>query len=145
MKKGFYYIRDMSALVFVWLMVIKTVTVILYGEKNIGYGEILQLMVISLIFAGMFYVSFRSRLLRKRGFVFRSGIFLLVVAGVETVMILQFKLFRISQVQEFMIFVIVMFLLYGGCLFVNEIYGRLNQTMYTEKLKEYRRQRPENR
>ena len=145
MKKGFYYIRDMSALVFAWLMVIKTVIVILYGEKNIGYDEIIQLMFLSLIFAGIFYISFRSRLLRKRGFAFRSGIFLLVVAGVETVMILQFEMFQISQVQEFIIFVIVMFLLYGGCLFVNGIYGSLNQTMYTEKLKEYRLQRPENR
>ena len=138
MKQIIKNIRNYTALVYTWLVLVWMASTLLQGGEAIAISTLFQLFALSFVGAFLQQVVFTSKLFRKWSFTPKLTVFLAGLVIVESVMIAAFGLFNITTWADWLLFVGVAACMYLGSVGVFQWYSKKTEKQYTAFLQDYK-------
>ena len=138
MKQIIKNIRNYTALVYAWLVLVWMASTLLQGREAIAISTLFQLFILSFFGALLQQVVFTSKLFRKWSFTPKLTVFLACLVILESVLIAAFGLFGITTLAGWLLFVGVVACLYLGSVGVFQWYSKKTEKQYTVLLQDYK-------
>ena len=139
MKEFILGIRNKSAFVFSWLVLLWLIFCSLQRESEISNVVLWQLFILSLSGSVLHSVFFGGAFFKKTHFNLRLTFFIFCCALIESYLIYHFQLFGISKLSEWGLFLLIVIVLYLASLGVFQIYRAKSGKHYTKLLKQYQK------
>lgn len=137
MKQMINNIRNYTALIYTWLVLVWLVGTLFHGIAVINIATLLQLLFLS--FAGAFLqqLFFAGKLFVKWSFTPKLTAFLVCLVLLESMLITAFGLFRITTFAGWLLFVGIAACMYLASIGIFHLYSKRAEKRYTRFLKDY--------
>lgn len=141
MKNFICFLRDKTALVFTWFVFLIVVFSFLTGNKEISNGLLIKTFVVALAMVIFFYISFSEEIIKKKGFLFRMNVFMILTVSTEIFLIIKLKLLVINWNIQWYIFSGIVIGLYISSIGIYTLYSKKAGKEYTNLLNQYKQNR----
>ena len=134
-------LRDATVYSFAWLMICVIAAMLVSGNETVTVGFLIRLFILCFWGAICFTVSFRNKMIQKKGFVFELTCFYILFIPVEVIMFYLMGIFQKSASPVlWIVFACIVVLMYITSLVIDKVIMRKKAALYTEKLMEYNRE-----
>lgn len=139
MRNFLISIRNMTAALFSWMLLVWMLYYAVLEEQNVALGTLWKLFALSLCWAVLFTVFYSTHLfdLKKLTPTKKFTFFMVLCTLAESLLIYRFGLFGITSLAQWGMFIGLVLLLYTLSLGIFEIYKNRAGKEYTKRLKEY--------
>lgn len=138
-------VRDDTAYIFSWLTFIILITAFIRGNAAVSIALLAKILLLSVIAAVSCTVAFTRTVIRKKGFLFRINLFVLVFIPAEIVVFYWMGIFRgTGTLTQWLVFFSVVFLLYLVSIGIGTISCRKEGREINDMLDHYKKGRNHN-
>ncbi len=138
------WLRNGFAFGTTWLLILMLVIKVVSGRQTLSVNSLLWMMGLVLGGTVIFCLAFTGLVIKKWNFTKRLTAFMFVFCVFECAVFYQIGIFVMQgNLLQWLIFGMIVFGLYLGCLALYEVYSRKQGALYTQALAGYQRKNTE--